>query len=226
MRALIAVAFILAIVPSAFASYGVDVSQPTSVSSFQCMKNDGLDFAIVRTFQSNGVNDPNGVHTVANAWAGGMSYVDVYMFPCPTCSASAASQVTSAVNYLKSYNTRFGQFWFDIEGTQYWTGSQSENQAFFNELKSTGASLGLNMGVYTSASQWDPIMGSGFTGGSNLPLWYAHVRQFFSSFPPFLMVDSHNTFLALLCLVRTISTIVCFSVLFFVFFPLFLFDSN
>lgn len=29
------------------------------------------------------------------------------------------------------------------------------------------------MGVYTSKSQWIPIMGD-WSGGSSLPLWYAH----------------------------------------------------
>ena len=34
-------------------------------------------------------------------------------------------------------------------------------------------SLGVKLGIYTSASQWEPIMGS-YSGGSAYPLWYAH----------------------------------------------------
>ena len=162
-----------------------------------------------------------------------MAHVDVYMFPCPTCGTSAASQVQSAVNYLRSHNTKFGMFWLEyviiikisfhmiilfiytdnlflisidvilfvfffylkntiidehsIEGTQYWSSSQSTNQAFFNGLVSEARAMGVTLGVYTSASQWNPIMGSGFTGGAAYPLWYAHYdnNPSFSDFSPF-----------------------------------------
>ena len=36
-----------------------------------------------------------------------------------------------------------------------------------------GQRLGLHMGVYSSESQWNPIMG-GENVASNLPLWYPH----------------------------------------------------
>ena len=67
-------ALVLVCVPTAFAVSGVDVSQPVSVSNFQCMKSNGISFAIVRTYQSNGVNDPNGHNTVANAWSAGLAH--------------------------------------------------------------------------------------------------------------------------------------------------------
>lgn len=62
--------------------------------------------------------------------------------------------------------------WLDIEGTGYWK-DQAYNRNFFSGLISGAASAGVNLGVYTSASQWNPIMGS-FTAGSGFPLWYAH----------------------------------------------------
>ncbi len=44
----------------------------------------------------------------------------------------------------------------------------------------------MKVGVYTSESQWGPIMGS-YTGGSAYPLWYAHYdgQPSFSDFTPF-----------------------------------------
>jgi len=35
------------------------------------------------------------------------------------------------------------------------------------------ANAGVSVGVYTSKSQWDPIMGA-YSGGSRYPVWYAH----------------------------------------------------
>lgn len=101
-----------------------------------------------------------------------MQYVDAYMFPCPTCG-NAAGQVQAAVAYLKQYNCKYGMFWLDIEGPQYWMDPVS-NQAFLNELIAEVHNQGQTLGIYTSASQWGPIFGENFSVGSP-PLWYANV---------------------------------------------------
>jgi len=167
------------------ATYGVDVSSPVSSSTFTCMRNAGYSFAIVRAYQSTGSPDPNVVATVRNAHAAGVPYVDVYMFPCPRCGKSAAAQVSEAITYLRSNSVSFGMFWFDIEGSQYWS-SQSFNQNWFTQAVNQARSMGVTIGVYTSASQWAPIMGN-FNGGSAYPLWYAHYDGVpgFGDFQPF-----------------------------------------
>jgi len=169
----------------ASAKLGVDVSEATYIDNFKCLKGKGFDFAVVRCFESTGHPDPNGPHTVYNAWDGGMAEVDVYMFPCPTCG-DPAGQVTSAVNYLKSYNTKYGMFWLDIEGPQYWYSSKADNIKFFEGLVTQAKLMGQKVGVYSSASQWIPIFG-GYTGGSGYPLWYAHYdnQPNFNDFQPF-----------------------------------------
>ena len=90
------------------------------------------------------------------------------------------------VQMLQSGGVSFGRVWLDIEGPQYWR-DQASNQAFFEDLVSEGQHLGLNLGVYTSASQWGPIMGSSYSGGASLPLWYAHYdnNPSFSDFSSF-----------------------------------------
>lgn len=74
------------------AFYGVDVSQRTYSSNFNCMVNNGFGFAIIRVYQSFGQPDPNGPASINDAWNGGMSYVDGYIFPCYSCG-NAAQQV-------------------------------------------------------------------------------------------------------------------------------------
>lgn len=69
----------------ATAYYGVDLSTYTSVSAYQCLKNNGYSFAVPRVFCSTGRVDSNGVANIKNAWAGGMNYVDGYIFPCYSC---------------------------------------------------------------------------------------------------------------------------------------------
>ena len=104
-----------------------------------------------------------------------MSRVDVYMFPCYDCG-DAEGQVSDTVSYLQSNNAKYTAFWLDIEGTQYWSTVKSNNQDFFNSLVSEAQKLGQTIGVYTSESQWNSIMGGSFTAGSKFPLWYPHYQ--------------------------------------------------
>jgi len=161
---------VVAVLPAVLATTGVDVSTRLTTSTWQCLKNSGKSFGVIRAYRSDGSVDPNAPATVADAWSGGMAHVDIYMFPCPHCSKSAATQVDEMANHMK--NSRFGMVWLDIEGTQYWR-DQNFNRNFFNQLLSQCQKHGFNVGVYSSASQWAPIMGS-WTGGSSRPLWYAH----------------------------------------------------
>ncbi len=66
-----------------------------------------------------------------------------------------------------------GMLWLDIEGTQYWSSSASNNINFLWGMVNQAAARGVSIGIYSSASQWNPIMG-GTTQFSYLPIWYAH----------------------------------------------------
>jgi len=180
------VGLVLLFATAAFAATGVDISSLYPSSDYSCLKSSGYSFAIPRGYQSTGKVDPNVCSTIKNAHAGGIQYVDVYIFPCPTCGSSGASQISAMVNGIASQGcsrtsstqgpNQYGQIWLDIEGTQYWTSSASSNQAFFNSMVSECKALAIPCGVYSSASQWNPIFGSSFTGGASagLPLWWAN----------------------------------------------------
>jgi hypothetical protein len=161
---------VVASVLPAQARLGVDVSTLTSQSSFACMVNAGYNFAIIRAYRSSGTVDPNAVQSIKNAWAGGMKYVDVYMFPNPQTN-NGAQQAKDLVNSLTS--VKYGMIWVDVE--QYnWHSNQATNQKFFADIVTQLTIMGKHFGVYTSKSQWVPIMGSSYTGGKNYDLWYAH----------------------------------------------------
>jgi len=168
--------------PFTFAATGVDVSSLYSSSDYSCLHGQGISFVIPRAYRSSGSPDPNACSTIKAAHAGGIQFVDVYIFPCPTCG-NPQGQISSMVSALKSAgcsqtnstsqgSSGWGQIWLDIEGTQYWTSSESSNQAFYNGMVAEAKALGIPVGVYSSASQWNPIFGSGFNGGG-LQLWLA-----------------------------------------------------
>ena len=201
------VVVVLAVLGAVAAYSGVDLSQPCSSSAFSCMKDNGVSFAVVRVYQSYGVVDPNGVATINAAWAGGMSHVDGYIFPCFSCG-NPAGQMDAAINHLSSaglksiprmhgsndtveyksevLGTSYGMIWLDIEGTEYWSPNQQENVNFIQALADEGIHRGVSLGVYTSKSQWTPITGNSNILG-NLPLWYAHYdnNPSYSDFVPF-----------------------------------------
>ncbi len=99
MRSVLALASVLA---TAFATKGVDYSTLLSVSTHQCFRQNGISFAIPRAYYSYGAFDPNGPQNVANARAAGISYVDIYMFPCR--GKSAATQVNDLVSRMSGSN--------------------------------------------------------------------------------------------------------------------------
>lgn len=76
---------LIALLPIFYAYKGVDVSSRVGKSNWQCLASNGYTFAIVRVYQSNGKVDPNGAATINDARAGGMKYVDGYIFPCYSC---------------------------------------------------------------------------------------------------------------------------------------------
>jgi len=55
----------------------------------------------------------------------------------PTCSKSAATQMSELVTYLDANckSQWSGRVWLDIEGSQYWLGSTSSNQAWYKVRK-------------------------------------------------------------------------------------------
>ena len=91
---------LIAFIGVAVATTGVDVSQRTYTSNFQCMKGYGYNFAIVRVYQSNGQCDPNGPATINDAWSGGMAHVDGYIFPCYSCGNPAKQVNMHKINNL------------------------------------------------------------------------------------------------------------------------------
>ena len=174
MKAIFAIALVAAaMIGAVSATSGVDVSQLFPTSSWRCLTNNGYIFGIPRCYCSNGQVDSNCAQSVANAWAGGMQYVDIYLFPCPKCG-NAANQVQTLKNYLNNNNVRFGQVWLDVEGSQYWLGNYGSNQVFMEQLCNATESIfgSPHWGIYSSPSQWYAIFGSDWNKFAHKPLWW------------------------------------------------------
>ena len=159
---------LLCVISLSFCTLGVDFSTALSVSTLQCLHNQGYTFAIPRGYCSYGAIDPNVNSNIANAKAAGFAYVDAYIFPCVSCG-NAAGQIDTFVNSVHGY----GMAWYDVEIYK-WSSSQEANREFIlagtNQLKAKG----VKPGIYTSLYNWETICGKTWSGVSSLALWYAH----------------------------------------------------
>ena len=82
---------------------GFDMSGTTTTADLECMLAAGYKNFIVRAWHSTGTFDTNAPAAIANAHAAGIPFVDVYMFPCSQCSATASTQFNSMVSSLRHH---------------------------------------------------------------------------------------------------------------------------
>jgi len=87
---------------------GVDMSQELCAAMTQydwdCLVNQGYEFAIIQTWQG-GYEFGGSIATCVNqAWAAGMSHVDVYAFMCPNCYGNypPGNAVSSIISDLQN----------------------------------------------------------------------------------------------------------------------------
>jgi len=169
------------------ATKGVDVSAATSIDAFSCLAQNSYQFGAVRAYQKQGAPDPNAVYSVINAWDGGIRSVDIYLDPCPTCG-NPEIQVEDTIYDLIINEVPFITLWLTVDDALAWQTNVTVNRAFFELLISTARDFfGVPVGVYTSASQWNTIMGADYQFASSLPLWYVHYdgKASFSDFAQF-----------------------------------------
>ena len=79
----------------------------------------------------------------------------------------------------------FGMIWHDVEAPALF-GTCEQNQRFMREALNAGDATGKVNAIYSSKSQWTPIM-CGSTAFSNYQLWYPHYdnNPSFSDWVPF-----------------------------------------
>lgn len=194
IRTLLALLVVSAACLSADATLGFDLSYfqgQVSQSSFDCLADSGYEFGIIQATAGTGGYNPYVASDISRGKSAGICCLDVYIFP--DTSQSASSSMTTLINNLLDDGALTNNMvWMDIEGTQYWSSSCSSNQSWLSEAISTiesmynGCGQSTCVGIYSSASQWDPIM-CDTTEFSNYQLWWAYYDNdpSFSDFSPF-----------------------------------------
>jgi len=167
----------------AYSTFGVDYSTLFATSQISCLVGGGRTFAIPRGYCSYGGLDSNIKQNLKNAWNGGMTNVDLYMFPCVPCN-NPKEQVRALVEGVKG--EKYGMIWIDIEILN-WNADHNVNRNFILQLIEELKAENVNIGIYTNNHNWVNIVGSDWSALNEFPLWYAHYddNPSFSDFTSF-----------------------------------------
>ena len=159
---------------------GIDASSLISQSSFQCMKNSGMDFAVMRGYRSSGSVDPNACASLKNAQAAGLS-THTYIFP--NTNGDPSQQIDAIISGLSGCG--YSYIFIDVE--QYDWKDQSFNRNFLKTMIDHLVSRTGRCDIYTNKVQWGGIVGLDYTYGSKCGLWWASWdnQPNFNDFSPF-----------------------------------------
>eukprot|EP00808_Paulinella_micropora_P016074 g33913.t1 len=170
---------------------GVDLSTATSVASFACLREKGFSFAIPRAFCSDGDLDHHACNNIKHGHEAGMEVMEIYMFPNPRSKQTGKQQLRRLVHDLgkkygctyvspglKQKNNEYSRIWLDVEGNTkyYWWPDLERNRKFLSDLIEGCFENGVECGIYSTAPEWERIMGNS-TLGKGMPLWWASYQD-------------------------------------------------
>ena len=145
---------------------GFDASSLISQSSFQCLRNSGMDFVVMRGYRSIGSVDANACSTLKNGEAEGF-LTHTYIFPCTNVDPS--QQIDDLISGLNG--CPYDLIFIDVE--KYAWKDKSFNRNFLTQMIDHLIFRTGRCDIYTSISQWSEIVGLDFTYGSKCGLWWA-----------------------------------------------------
>ncbi|KYQ94169.1 component of the counting factor (CF) complex [Tieghemostelium lacteum] len=166
--------------------YAADISDTLTVSDFQCVQNSSINYVIIECWKANGHPNPSCSSNIQAAITSQINSVDVYLEPCFECG-QPTYQAAQMVNFISNFQININTAWIDVNMTEYWGNNTLYNRAFFEQLTFTISNRGVQVGIFSSQSSWNTIMGLAYVGGSSYPLWYSDMDDSpnFSDFTSF-----------------------------------------
>ena len=172
-----------------YCTLGLDLAGAFTAANFQCIKNAGYSYVIIRGYRSTGALDTAATQSLTNAKSVGLA-TDMYMFPCRGKSATA--QVDEMIAGISG--SLYTNVWIDVETNPSagcsWSGHDANsNCQFLTDIITRVKSKGKGVGIYSSTFMWTSIFGnkSACPSVADSPIWYAHYDKSpsFSDFTSF-----------------------------------------
>lgn len=144
-----------------------------SQATLECLRDSHFEYAVFECWRESSGGSFWGecIDNIANAWAAGFEYVDVYMYP--ERYRDPTEQANELLANLTANAVKFGSVMLDVEGSKWNEYSHEENQEFMLSLRAVFYQAGILMTMYCS-STWNTYFGSDFSAFQDMPLIYAH----------------------------------------------------
>ena len=144
-----------------------------SQATLECLLGSHFEYAIFECWRESdgGSFWTECVENIANAWAAGFKYVDVYMYP--ERSRDPAQQAIELLANLTMNGVKYRSIMLDLEGTKWDEYDQLDNQQFILSLRTVFNQASIPISVYCGSS-WNSYFGEDFTAFQDVPLIYAH----------------------------------------------------
>ncbi|RCN43407.1 hypothetical protein ANCCAN_10598 [Ancylostoma caninum] len=156
-------------------AYAVDLDRAVSPSAFTCMKRSGYSTVFIRAYDPTGSGrfDVNAVNNIRNANKAGLG-TEVFMTPQIRSSKRGSQQFRELYDGLRRGNIVVRTVWLQVTSPVNWGANNQANIYFLNDIIATAKSVGVTIGFYTNAYDWQQITKGAWVQGAML--WYWNVN--------------------------------------------------
>jgi len=156
-------------------SFAVDFSASASVSTLQCIKQNGYAAAFIRVYMpaNGGQVDTIGCASVINSHQAGLG-TEIYVTPAPTGTKTGSQQFDEFYTYMQNSGIQVSAVWLQVTSPLNWSSYQQTNVNFISSFSQRAKQYGVTPNIYTNWYDWQQITSSwtGWQSIANSKLWY------------------------------------------------------
>ena len=149
---------------------GIDFQGAATKDTYQCLKDNGYNFAVLRANLANSSINPTLISNIQQAAEAGWDPTNVQLYLIPCLPLTAAKQVSDLFTALKNTNTgditsKFSRIWINVETNPVaacsWSTTPVNNCNFLLNLiaEITSQAGGHRVGIFSSPFMWSRFMG-------------------------------------------------------------------
>uniref|UniRef100_A0A914XZF3 Lysozyme n=1 Tax=Panagrolaimus superbus TaxID=310955 RepID=A0A914XZF3_9BILA len=155
-------------------NFAIDISGFASVSTLQCVYQQGYDAVFVQVYSPSNGGSPNqnGIGTISLALSAKLG-TEIYVTPS-TSGKSGSQQFSEAYNAVKGQGINVQTIWLQVTSAINWPNNIQSNINLIESFVSQAYVNGISIGIYTNYNDWQQITGN-YVDSYPLRLWYYNV---------------------------------------------------
>ena len=169
---------------------GIDLSKNNVVNSYDAIKADGIDCAILKIIKQDGNLEDKFLQHLEGCRSANLPVVGVYNYSYATTIEKAIYDATLIVNYMKSIKL-WCAVWLDIEDKSL-AGLGHKLIEIIKAYANVINSNGFPFGLYTGQSFYNSYIGMWASEINNVPIWIARYYAGNQIFSPTSKIDQNK----------------------------------